>query len=61
RMCKEGKFVLLLSGPTFSGDAKTPALVPLLTIQNLRVWSHICMDMKTATEVVSVLSKRRQP
>jgi len=50
---KEGKYVILLSGPTEEGSTKCDALMPLLTNPLLRVWSHLCLDKPTAEAVVA--------
>jgi hypothetical protein len=56
RMVKDGKNVVLVSGPTRDGGSRTKALLPLLTEPSLRVWSHLCLDVATAEEVVEALS-----
>jgi DNA-binding transcriptional regulator LsrR (DeoR family) len=48
-----GKYVVLLAGPCHEcGHAKTTALVPLLRQPNLRLWTHLVTDLKTAHELV---------
>ena len=53
---KEGKFLLLVAGPTFRGDSRVEALETLFTVASLRVWSHACMDIRNARELLPRLS-----
>jgi hypothetical protein len=49
----EGKYVVLLGGPCGEcGRLKTDALVPLLTRANLRVWTHLIIDVDTAGKLL---------
>ncbi len=52
----EGKFLLLVAGPTFRGDSRVEALETLFTVASLRVWSHACMDIRNARELLPRLS-----
>ena len=52
RMVQDGRYVLLISGPTKKGT-KADALLPLLQQENLRVASHLCLDTVTAREVMA--------
>jgi len=60
-MVKDGKEVILVSGPQLSGMTRTTALMPLLNEPNLRVWSHLCMDLTTAEEVIQNLQASQKP
>jgi hypothetical protein len=49
------KYVVLLAGPCHEcSHTKTLALVPLLKQSNLRLWTHLITDLKTAHELVKV-------
>jgi len=56
KMARSGKrSVILVCGPSHSADRKrkTAALAPLLKNSELRVWTHIIMDVGTAQELLS--------
>lgn len=55
RMAGEGKNIVLLAGPTESGETKADAMIPLITWPSLRVWTHLCVDVQTAEELVRAL------
>jgi hypothetical protein len=49
----EGKYVVLLGGPCGEcGHTKTPALLPLLSEPDLRLWTHLLTDVETAKELL---------
>ncbi len=51
---KPGKHVVLLGAPCGRcGMSKSAALLPLLRIPELHVWTHLLMDCTTAKEVVA--------
>jgi hypothetical protein len=49
-----GKYVVLVAGPCGEcGETKKDALRPLLANDNLRLWTHLILDTKTAKELLS--------
>ena len=49
-----GKHVVLVAGPCGEcGETKKNALYPLLANENLRLWTHLIVDAKTAKELLS--------
>ncbi len=51
---KKGKHVVLLVSPCgLCGRRKTKALLPLLTVPDLKVWSSIVLDVATARELLA--------
>ncbi|MFH1921581.1 MAG: hypothetical protein ABIP48_17080 [Planctomycetota bacterium] len=49
----EDKHVVLLARPCGNcGELKTPALKPLLTAPELRLWTHLVLDAKTASTLL---------
>jgi DNA-binding transcriptional regulator LsrR (DeoR family) len=54
RAQRPGKHVVLISGPCAQcEERKGPALRPLLTCPELRVWSEIVMDIPTAEQLLA--------
>ena len=54
---KKGKHVVLLVSPCGRcGQRKTKALLPLLTVPELKVWSSIVLDVTTARELLAAKS-----
>jgi hypothetical protein len=48
-----GKYVVLVAGPCGEcGETKKNALLPLLANENLRLWTHLIVDAKTAKELL---------
>ena len=48
-----GKYVVLVAGPCGEcGETKKNALRPLLANDNLRLWTHLILDAKTAKELL---------
>ena len=48
-----GKHVVLVAGPcAYCGERKGPALRPLLSSPELRVWSEVIMDIQTAEQLL---------
>ena len=48
-----GKYVVLVAGPCGEcGETKRNALLPLLAHENLRLWTHLITDAKTAKELL---------
>jgi DNA-binding transcriptional regulator LsrR (DeoR family) len=49
-----GKYVVLVAGPCGEcGETKKNALRPLLANEQLRLWTHLIVDAKTAKELLS--------
>lgn len=49
----EDKYVVLLAGPCGEcGRLKTDALIPLLTRSQLRLWTHLILDVDTAGKLL---------
>lgn len=49
-----GKHVVLVAGPcAYCGERKGPALRPLLSSPELRVWSEVIMDIQTAEQLLT--------
>jgi hypothetical protein len=61
RMASEGKNIILLAGPTEQGETKADAMIPLITRPSLRVWTHLCVDVRTADELVKALPAAAAP
>jgi DNA-binding transcriptional regulator LsrR (DeoR family) len=54
RAAAPDKYVILLAGPCGEcARPKTDAILPLLTRPNLRVWTHLVTDVRTAAELVT--------
>ncbi|NLX99329.1 MAG: hypothetical protein GXY83_24595 [Rhodopirellula sp.] len=54
RVKRNDRYVVLLAGPCAEcGRTKTKALVPLLTQENLLLWTHLVTDVPTARELLS--------
>jgi DNA-binding transcriptional regulator LsrR (DeoR family) len=50
----DDKYVVLLGGPCGEcGRLKTDALIPLLTRDELRLWTHLIVDVQTAGKLLS--------
>ena len=50
----DDKYVVLLGGPCGEcGRLKTDALIPLLTREELRLWTHLIVDVQTAGKLLS--------
>ncbi|MDR3110116.1 MAG: sugar-binding domain-containing protein [Planctomycetaceae bacterium] len=50
-----GKYVVLVAGPCGEcGESKQSALRPLLANENLRLWTHLVTDSRTARELLEV-------
>ena len=48
-----GKYVVLVAGPCGEcGETKKHALLPLLANKDLRLWTHLIVDAKTAKELL---------
>jgi len=49
----KGKYVVLVAGPCGEcGETKKSALLPLLANKNLRLWTHLIVDARTAKELL---------
>ncbi|MDR2762970.1 MAG: hypothetical protein LBB88_10235 [Planctomycetaceae bacterium] len=50
-----GKYVVLVAGPCGEcGESKKHALLPLIKNENLRLWTHLVTDVKTARELLGM-------
>ena len=54
---KQGKDLVLIAGPNPDNSLKTEALLPLVANEGMRLWTHLCLDIDTAEDLVEKLKK----
>lgn len=51
--CQPEKYVIVAAGPCHCGHTRHRAIRPLLTSPSLKLWTHLVLDLDTASELVA--------